>query len=105
MFHVKRFLCLRMFHVGKRLERENLSVVDLLRMLREERFRPLGWWRFLGRSWEMSCKTANDNPGLKRSWALVTVLVSILCVAILLATLFFEGAGRTLCILPGFLFC
>lgn len=87
------------------LERENRFVVDLLMTLREERFSPRGWWRFLGRSWEMSCKTANDNPGLKRSWALVTVLVSILSVAILLATLYFEGLGRTLYILPGFLFC
>src|SRR3989440_1184061 len=103
--HVHLNLALRMFYVSRCLNGENLSVVDLLRMLREERFRPLGWWRFLGRSWEMSCKTANDNPGLKRSWALVTVLVSILAVAILLATFFFEGAGRTLCILPGFLFC
>lgn len=87
------------------MESENRFVVDLLTTLREERFSPLGWWRFLGRSWEMSRKTANDNPGLKRSWALVTILMSILTVAILLATFFFEGPGRTLYILPGFLFC
>jgi len=91
--------------VSQSLESENRFVVDLLTTLREERFSPLGWWRFLWRSWEMSRKTANDNPGLKRSWALVTVLVSVLSVAILLATLFFEGPGRTLYILPGFLFC
>jgi phosphatidylglycerophosphate synthase len=91
--------------VSQSLESENRFVVDLLTTLREERFSPLGWWRFLWRSWEMSCKTANDNPGLKRSWALVTVLVSILALAILLATFFFEGPGRTLYILPGFLFC
>ena len=91
--------------MSQSLESENRFVVDLLTTLREERFSPLGWWRFLWRSWEMSCKTANDNPGLKRSWALVTILVSILAVAILLATFFFEGPERTLYILPGFLFC
>jgi phosphatidylglycerophosphate synthase len=91
--------------VSQSLESENRFVVDLLTTLREERFSPLGWWRFLWRSWEMSRKTANDNPGLKRSWALVTILVSILAVAILLATFFFEGPERTLYILPGFLFC
>lgn len=91
--------------MSQSLESENRFVVDLLTTLREERFSPLGWWRFLWRSWEMSCKTANDNPGLKRSWALVTILVSILAFAILLATFFFEGPGRTLYILPGFLFC
>ena len=91
--------------MSQSLESENRFVVDLLTTLREERFSPLGWWRFLWRSWEMSRKTANDNPGLKRSWALVTILVSILAVAILLATFFFEGPERTLYILPGFLFC
>ena len=91
--------------MSQSLESENRFVVDLLTTLREERFSPLGWWRFLWRSWEMSRKTANDNPGLKRSWALVTILVSILALAILLATFFFEGPGRTLYILPGFLFC
>jgi phosphatidylglycerophosphate synthase len=91
--------------VRQSLESENRFVVDLLTTLREERFSPRGWWRFLWRSWEMSRKTANDNPGLKRSWALVTILVSILAVAILLATFFFEGPGRTLYIVPGFLFC
>ncbi len=91
--------------MSQNLESENRFVVDLLTTLREERFSPLGWWCFLWRSWEMSCKTANDNLGLKRSWALVTILVSILAVAILLATFFFEGPERTLYILPGFLFC
>ncbi|MDQ6645594.1 MAG: hypothetical protein M3Y76_14215, partial [Chloroflexota bacterium] len=91
--------------MSQSLKNENRFVVDLLTTLREERFSPLGWWRFLWRSWEMSRKTANDNPDLKRSWTLVTVLVSILALAILLATFFFEGPEGTLYILPGFLFC
>lgn len=91
--------------MGQTLERENQFVVDILTTLRQEHFSPLGWWRFLGRSWEMSCRTAHDNPGLKRSWALVTVFMGVLAVAILLANFFFEGPGRTFFILPGFVFC
>jgi phosphatidylglycerophosphate synthase len=91
--------------MGQTLERENQFVVDVLTTLRQEHFSPLGWWRFLGRSWEMSCRTAYDNPGLKRSWALVTAFMGILAVAILLANFFFEGPGRTFSILPGFVFC
>jgi phosphatidylglycerophosphate synthase len=91
--------------MGQTLERENQFVVDVLTTLRQEHFSPLGWWRFLGRSWEMSCRTAHDNPGLKRSWALVTVFMGVLAVAILLVNFFFEGPGRTFYILPGLVFC
>jgi phosphatidylglycerophosphate synthase len=91
--------------MGQTLKRENQFVVDVLTTLRQEHFSPLGWWRFLGRSWEMSCRTAHDNPGLKRSWALVTVFMGLLAVAILLANFFFEGPGRTFSMLPGFVFC
>ena len=91
--------------MGQTLGRENQFVVDILTTLRQEHFSPPGWWRFLRRSWEMSRRTAHDNPGLKRSWALVTVFVGILAVAMLLANFFFEGSGRTFYILPGFMFC
>src|SRR5437588_61637 len=91
--------------MGQTLGRENQFVVDILTTLRQEHFSPPGWWRFLRRSWEMSRRTAHDNPGLKRSWALVTVFVGILAVAMLLANFFFEGPGRTFYILPGFVFC
>ena len=91
--------------MGQTLGRENQFVVDIFTTLRQEHFSPPGWWRFLRRSWEMSRRTAHDNPGLKRSWALVTVFVGILAVAMLLANFFFEGPGRTFYILPGFMFC
>ncbi len=87
------------------IEKENRFVVDLLTTLRQDKFSPIGWWRFLGRSWEMSCKTAHGNPSLKRSWAMVTLLVGMLALAILLANFLFEGPGTTLRLLPAFLFC
>ena len=74
------------------IEGENQFVVDLLITLHQEKFSPLGWWRFFGRSWEMSCKTANDNPTLKRSWLHTTLLIGTLAVTIILINFLFEGA-------------
>jgi phosphatidylglycerophosphate synthase len=84
---------------------ENQFVVDLLTTLRNERFSPLAWLRFLWRSWKMSVNTANANPSLKRSWFRTTVLIGVLALATLVAILFFQGLDRTLHLLPGFLFC
>ncbi len=84
---------------------ENQFVIDLLTTLREEKFSVPGWWHFLARSWDMSCKTANDHSTLKRSWRNITVCIGILVVVILAACLLFEGSNITLRILPGFLFC
>jgi len=84
---------------------ENQFVVDLLITLRQEKFNPLGWWRFFGHSWEMSCKTANDNPTLKRSWVRTTLLIATLAVAIILINFLFERADQAVRFLPGFLFC
>ena len=64
--------------MSQAVEKERQFVVDLLTTLRQDKFSLTGWWRFLGRSWEMSCKTANENPSLKRSWMLVTLLIGIL---------------------------
>jgi len=83
----------------------NQFVVDLLTTLRKERFSIIGWWRFLARSWHMSCATANANPLLKRSWARTTLFMALLTVGILGSTLAFEGRGATLRLLPGLLFC
>jgi len=87
------------------IESENQFVVDLLTTLRQEKFSPRGWWRFFRRSWEMSCKTANDNPTLKRSWVRATLLIGTVAIAIILVSFLFEGAGKAVCFLPGFLFC
>lgn len=80
-------------------------VVDLLTTLRNERFHPIGWWRFIVRSWEMSCATANNNPTLKRSWLITTILIGILALGIVIVTGFYEGLPGVLRLLPGFVFC
>src|SRR3954452_11531981 len=94
-----------MFHVKHILESDNQFVVDLLTTLRQEKFSLVGWGRFLVRSWDMSCKTAEDHPGLKRSWMRVTVLIALFAGAWLLATFFFEGSSAALHLLPGFVCC
>lgn len=87
------------------VEGENLFVVDLLTTLRHEKFSPLGWGRFLCRSWQMACQTADDNPTLKRSWMWVTIWIGMLAIALLISNVFFEGMNPSLRLLPGFLFC
>ena len=87
------------------MNNENQFVVDLLTTLREENFSPLGWWRFLARSWNMSRQTANNHPELQRSWRNVTGIVALLTASMLVACYVFEGNVSTLRILPGFLFC
>ncbi len=94
-----------MFHVKQSIEGENQFVVDLLTTLRTEKFSPIGWSRFLWRSWQMSCQTAEDNPSLKRSWMWVTFWIGMLTCAILVSNVLFEGIGTTVRLLPGFLFC
>src|SRR5437764_9606968 len=80
-------------------------VVDLLTTLQKERFSPPGWWRFIGRSWERSCATADAHPTLKRSWLSTTWFIGMLALAILATTLFFEGTGVASQLLAGFVFC
>jgi phosphatidylglycerophosphate synthase len=46
-------------------------VLDLLAELRERHFRPRGWLRFFGRSWQRSQATATRHPRLVASWARV----------------------------------
>ena len=87
------------------LPNENQFVVDLLTTLRSDKFSPLAWMRFLGRSWEMSCRTAQDNPTLKRSWVRVSFGISLLAIALLIAGVVFEGSAIALHLFPGFLFC
>src|SRR5437660_682648 len=78
------FFIKKMVSVKNTAESENQFVVDLLTTLRQEKFSPRGWWCFFRRSWEISCKTANDNPTLKRSWVLTTLLIATLAVAMIL---------------------
>src|SRR6202165_1717842 len=87
------------------LSNENQFVVDLLTTLRSEKFSLRAWIRFLARSWEMSCRTAHDNPTLKRSWMHVSFFMSLLAIALLVACAVFEGLSVVLHLLPGLLFC
>jgi phosphatidylglycerophosphate synthase len=87
------------------LSNESQFVVDLLTTLRDEKFRPLAWARFLARSWEMSRRTANANPGLKRSWRRVSFTLGLLALVLLIASFVLEGPAIALRLLPGFLFC
>jgi phosphatidylglycerophosphate synthase len=84
---------------------ENQYVVDLLTTLRNEKFSPLAWMRFLGSSWKRSLATAKANPSLKRSWAHFTMFIGALVLAILVVSFIFEEPGKTLRLIPGFLFC
>jgi phosphatidylglycerophosphate synthase len=84
---------------------ETQFVVKLLTALRNEKFSPLAWMRFLGQSWEKSRATANANSTLKRSWARTTLLIGLLALAALVASFIFEGPIVALHLLPGFLFC
>src|SRR5260370_36764658 len=52
-------------------ERAADFVLDLLAELRARHFRPRGWLRFFGRSWQRSQATASAHPRLMASWARV----------------------------------
>ncbi len=86
-------------------ESENAFVVDLLTTLRHEKFSLKAWGRFFARSWRMSWQTAQIYPTLTHSWARVTLLIGSLALAIIAASIFFEGGASTLRLLPAFLFC
>src|SRR5947207_10216372 len=87
------------------LPNENQFVVDLLTTLHSEKFSLRAWIRFLGRSWEMSCRTAHDNATLKCSWMRISLFMSLLAIALLIACAVLEGLSVALHLLPGFLFC
>ncbi len=84
---------------------ENQFVVDLLTTLQKDRFSLAAWWRFLVRSWNMSCETAKNAPSLTRSWLRVTVLMSVLTCSFCITVGIFEGPFAALRLLPGFVFC
>jgi len=91
--------------MSQTLKSENQFVVDLLTSLQAEKFSPGAWWRFLARSWQMSCDTAAAHPTLMRSWLRLTALIGFLTLGILLVTVLTEGSSTMLRLLPGLLFC
>lgn len=92
-----------MEHPQQATVQDNQFVVDLLTTLREEKYRPVAWQRFLVRSWNMSCEVGRTYPSLKRSWWRVTLLIGVLALAFCIVTLVIEGTVIRL--LPGLLFC
>lgn len=94
-----------MFHV-ERLSPpvENRFVMELLTLLRKDRFSAMAWWEFLKRSWQMSSQTAGENPSLLRSWRRMTSVISLLSLAILLLTLTLEGSTAALRLFSGLVF-
>jgi phosphatidylglycerophosphate synthase len=80
-------------------------VVDLLTTLRAEKFRLTAWWHFLRCSWNMSCATARNNPGLYRSWAYTTIGIAALASCLFAITIVGEGFSAALRLLPGLVFC
>ena len=87
------------------LSNESRFVVDLLTTLRNEKFSPVAWTRFIARSWEMSRSTANANPHLKHSWGRASLALCVLALVLLAASFVWEGPAFALRFLPGFLFC
>ncbi|GAC1662462.1 MAG: hypothetical protein PVS3B3_33680 [Ktedonobacteraceae bacterium] len=87
------------------INNENSFVVDLLTTLQKDRFSLAAWERFLIRSWDMSCKTANSNLSLKRSWSRVTILMGVLVFSVCITVGILEGPILMLHLLPGFVFC
>ena len=83
----------------------NPFVVDLLTTLRAEKFRPAAWWHFFKRSWDMSCATARDNPGLYRSWLRTTIGMAALVCCLFCITIVGEGFSTALRLLPSLALC
>ena len=86
-------------------DRENQFVVDILTVLRNEKFSLKAWGHFLAISWKRSCTTAKTNPSLKRSWSHITLFIGMFALAVLLVNVMVEGPIETLRLLPCFLFC
>ena len=84
---------------------ENQFVVDLLTTLRKDNYSAIAWRRFLVQSWQMSCETACTYPSLKRSWWLVTVLMTVLAFGLCIFTYVVEDVGTMLRLMLGLFFC
>jgi phosphatidylglycerophosphate synthase len=91
--------------MAQELHNDASFVVDLLAALRDDRFSPPAWGRFLLRAWNLSRHTARAYPTLTRSWQRVALLLGAMGLLILSSSFVLEGAQVTLRLLPGFLFC
>ncbi|GAC1650684.1 MAG: hypothetical protein NVS4B12_20730 [Ktedonobacteraceae bacterium] len=87
------------------ISNDNQFVIDLLTTLQKERFSLPAWWRFLVRSWNMSCEAARSNASLTRSWFSITVYMATLTIGICTTVGILEGPLVLLHLIPGFVFC
>lgn len=83
----------------------NRQVLDMLMVLRDERYRPKAWLLFFASSWKLACETASQHPHLKRSWLHTSLFLGMLALMTLLLVFFFEGPETGFRLLPVFVFC
>lgn len=83
----------------------NEFVVALLNNLQRDHYTPLAWWRFFADAWKQSRLTSREHPGLARSWAYVSALVSALTLGCWYALWHIEGRHTAWHILPALVLC
>lgn len=66
-------------------------VLDLLRELRADGYRPSAWGRFFARSWHVSRRTACEHPRLVASWKWTALALALGDAASLLAAAHADG--------------
>lgn len=83
----------------------NEFVIALLTDLRQRRYSPAAWGRFLAESWRKSRATAQSHPDLSRSWARVSLVITLLAAGVLSLIWLLEGQQTALRLLPALLIC
>ncbi len=83
----------------------NEFVIALLTNLRQRRYSPVAWGRFLADSWRKSRATARAHPRLSRSWAHVSLLLALLAAGVFSLIWLLEGEQAALRLLPALLIC
>ena len=83
----------------------NEFVITLLTDLRQRRYNPVAWRRFLADSWCKSRATARAHPGLSRSWARISLVIALLATGVFSLIWLFEGEQTALRLLPALLIC
>jgi phosphatidylglycerophosphate synthase len=73
--------------------------------LRQRRYGPAAWRRFLADSWRKSRATAQAHPPLSRSWARVSLMLALLAAGVLSLIWLLEGQQTALRLLPALLIC
>ncbi|GAC1460098.1 MAG: hypothetical protein PVSMB4_19140 [Ktedonobacterales bacterium] len=80
-------------------------VLQLLAELRASSYRPVGWLRFLGRSWRQARATAAAHPTLVTSWAATTTALTAGTTAALALEARLDDSATVRRALPGVALC